>query len=160
MGHPGGGTRMNKPDPDTLRALVAGPTRSSDIPSPGNPDAELIALCDVFSKTELRNWYRYAIADGELDDNSPTDRAMLARIIGTPATTPEGWRAKALAYTCCERNEFNSLDPDTTLLGSLVRDMVAAQRTAIVARCAMELGPLPADYGADGRWLGNTTAGF
>ena len=45
-------------------------------------------------------------------------------------------------------------DGTSALLASLLQDMVAPARNAIVAKLAAQLGPLPARYSPEGRWLG------
>jgi len=49
-------------------------------------------------------------------------------------------------------------DGHTTLLASLVRDMVAPTRAVIIARLIEQYGPLPESYTTDGMWLGRAGA--
>ena len=125
----------------------------------GNADAELIRVCQRFAEGELESWYRYIIAPEDLCDaqDQPPDWKSLHWIISTPATTPEGWHAKALAYAAWDRDAYDdNEDRDTTtlLLASLLRDMVAPARRAILTRLQAELGPLPRGYDADWRFIG------
>ncbi len=126
------------------------------------PDAELIRVCHQFAEAEFASWYAYIVTDdGEVEsryENAPPDWATLHWIEATPATTPEGLRAKALAFVAWHRNAFDNCvddrDGHTTLLASLMRDLAAPARAVIVARLVEQYGPLPKDYTADGVWLG------
>jgi hypothetical protein len=113
-----------------------------------NPDAELIRICRGFAENELEKFYRYVTTEDTDDlDDEPVDWDTYRRILATPATTPEGWHAKALAFTSWDREAYDDhedyRDPSTTFLASLLRDAVAPARNAIVARCAAKYGPLP-----------------
>ena len=124
------------------------------------PDAELIRTCHQFAETELTNWYRYCTLPADVADaqDPKPDWSSLHWITATPATTPEGWRAKALAYSAWHHEPYDDLpeDRDTAspLLAALLRDMVAPVRNAIVARLAEQYGPLPEGYTAEGIWVG------
>jgi len=68
---------------------------------PASPDAELFRVCQQFAEVELASWYRYVVAPDDLADvqDAPPDWDTLHWIERTPATTPEGWCAKALALS-------------------------------------------------------------
>ncbi|MGI4944851.1 MAG: hypothetical protein ACRYHQ_30560 [Janthinobacterium lividum] len=139
--------------------VVAVPAVASTVPA--EPNAELVRVCHAFAEAEYRNWWRYVTAPVDLADtqDQEPDWATLQWIETTPATTPAGWHAKALAYAAWWREaydnaEFPESDSDAPLLASLLRDMVAPARAEILARCEAEYGPLPAGYTADGRWIG------
>jgi hypothetical protein len=123
-----------------------------------NADAELIALCQTFTEATLDAWWAYMV-DDDADEPEPKWDDY-RRIVTTPATTSAGWHAKALALTAWNRDAFDDLaeDPDsfTTGLSSLMRDMVAPARAAIMACCAAKYGPLPGYYSTDGLWVGPT----
>jgi hypothetical protein len=123
-----------------------------------SPDARLIALCQTFTETTLDEWWAY-MDDDDAEEPGP-NWDDYREIVATPATTSAGWHAKALALTAWNRDAFDALaeDPDscTTGLASLMRDMVAPARAAIMARCAAKYGPLPHYYSADGVWVGPT----
>ena len=131
-----------------------------------NPDADLIRVCHQFAEKELDDWYRYVvdatIAPGTEDEDTPPDWAGLHWIEATPATTPEGWQAKALAFSAWHRDSYDNApedqDSQTALLAGLLRDMVAPARNAIVTRLAAKYGPLPTGYTAEGIWLGAAVA--
>ena len=129
-----------------------------------DPDAELIRICRQFAERELTNWYRYVTAPEDLADKQdpPPDWGSLHWIVATPATTPEGWRAKALAYAAWHRDAYDDPPEDrdnaSPLLAALLRDMVAPARNAMVARLAEKHGPLPDRYTAEGIWLGSAGA--
>ncbi len=131
---------------------------------PASPDAELIRACQQFAEAELASWYRYVVAPDDLADvqDVPPDWDTLHWIERTPATTPEGWCAKALALSAWHRDVFDDPEDDrdghTPLLASLVRDMVAPTRAVIIARLVEQYGPLPEGYTADGMWLGRAVA--
>jgi hypothetical protein len=145
-------------------ALVAGAAGANSAPAV-SPDAELIRLCRQFAEAELTGWYRYVMAPNDVADEQAaagmwvSDRATWDWIAATPATTPEGWQAKALAFAAWERDAFDDPADDrchtSTGLASLLRDMVAPARAAIIARLAGLYGPLPDGYTADGMWLGS-----
>ena len=120
-----------------------------------HPDAELIRTCHRFAEYELASWYRYVLDN---DDDSSPDHATYISIIATPATTPEGWHAKALAFTAWDRDSYDDhedvRDGCSSLLASLLRDMVAPARNAIIAGLRAKHGPLPAGYSPDGIWIG------
>jgi hypothetical protein len=125
-----------------------------------DPDADLVRVCHRFAEAEYRNWYRYVTADGTEDDlDHDPDWTMLHQIEATPAMTPDGWRAKALALAAWSTDMYDDPPDDrdggTTLLASLLRDMAAPARNAILTRCAAEFGPLPDSYDADWRWKGS-----
>ncbi len=140
-------------------AAVAVPAAASTLPA-DLPDAELVRVCHEFAEAEFRNWWRYIVAPADLADaqDREPDWPTLAWIEATPATTPAGWHAKALAYAAWWREADDNADPesdsDAPLLASLLRDMVAPTRAAILARCEAEYGPLGKGYTADGRWIG------
>lgn len=142
---------------------VAVPAVASTLPAV-LPDAELVQVCHDFAEAEYRNWWRYITAPDHLADaqDREPDWATLAWIEATPATTPAGWHAKALAYAAWWREAYDDADPesdsDKPLLASLLHDMVAPARAAILARCAADYGPLPEGYTADGRWKGRVVA--
>jgi len=131
---------------------------------PASPDAEMIRACQQFAEAELASWYRYVVAPDDLADvqDAPPDWDTLHWIERTPATTPEGWCAKALALSAWHRDVFDDPEDDrdghTPLLASLVRDMVAPTRAVIIARLVEQYGPLPESYTADGMWLGRAGA--
>jgi hypothetical protein len=152
-------------------ALLAGavfvtPARAAPVASAvaTGDDAELIRLCHQFAESEIDDWYRYVVADDdeaeEIEKDQTVDWGTYHRIIATPAVTPEGWHAKALAFTAWDRDSYDDhkdeRDPSTTFLASLLRDMVAPARNAIIARCAAKYGPLPPSYTPEGIWLGYT----
>ncbi|MGI4802513.1 MAG: hypothetical protein ACRYG8_52480 [Janthinobacterium lividum] len=144
---------------------LAGLIVSSNAEAETSHDAELIRVCHAFAEAEFRNWWRYVIAPDNLADaqDHEPDWATLEWIETTPATTPTGWHAKALAYAAWWREaydnaEFPESDSDAPLLASLLRDMVAPARAEILARCAADYGPLPDGYTADGRWIGRAPA--
>ncbi len=143
-------------------ALLAGAAAASPAPS---ADAALVRICHAFAEAEWRNWWRYIVAPADLADAQATDPdwTTLKWITATPATTPAGWAAKALAVSAWEREFYDDLveaerDTRTTLLAGLLHDMVAPVRTAILARCKAEYGPLGEGYDADARWIGRTPA--
>ncbi len=127
-------------------------------------DAELVRVCHRFAEAEYRNWWRYIVAPAHLADvlDQEPDWSTLERIETTPATTPTGWAAKALALAAWNREAYDDpdgeRDPGATLLAAILRDMVAPERATILARCAAEYGPLPAGYTADARWIGHAPA--
>jgi hypothetical protein len=129
--------------------------------APPDADAELIRICHEFAEGQLADWYRYIVAsDDEADElDEPLDWTRYDHIIATPATTPEGWHAKALAFTAWDRESYDDhvdkRDPSTTFLASLLRDMASA-RNAIIGRLRAEFGPLLAFYTPEGIWLGQT----
>ncbi len=125
-------------------------------------DAELIETCQRFAEAELTGWFRYVTApDNAADEQAASDmwvfdRATWEWIAATPATTPEGWQAKALAFVALDRNAYDDAedcDRTTPVLASLLRDMVRPARGAIIARLTRLYGPLPDGYSADGMWL-------
>jgi hypothetical protein len=128
--------------------------------STANPDAELVRTCHRFAEGELARRHRYIVATEDLADeqDTPFDRDTYDWIAATPATTPEGWHAKALAYSAWATEAYDdhedSRDSTTTFLAALLRDMVAPARNAIVARCTAKYGPLPTQYTAEGIWIG------
>ena len=131
-----------------------------------NPDAELIRVCQQFAEREFEGWYAYIVTnDREVEaryEDTPPDWATLRQIEATPATTPEGMRAKALAFVAWNRDAYDNpaddRDGNTTLLASLMRDLAAPARAAIIARLAKQYGPLPDGYTADGVWVGRVAA--
>ena len=131
-----------------------------------NPDADLIRVCRQFAEAELTGWYRYVTAPDNVADEQIAsdmwvfDRAAWEWIAAMPATTPEGWQAKALAFVALDRNAYDDAedcDRTTPVLASLLRDMVRPARAAIIARLTRLYGPLPDGYTADGMWLGAET---
>jgi len=128
------------------------------------PDAELIRVCHRFAEAELASWFRYVVAPDGLADtqDGPPDWNTLHWIEDTPAVTPEGWCAKALALSAWHRDVFDDPEEDrdghTPLLASLVRDMVAPARNAIMVRLVQQYGPLPEGYTVNGMWIGGAAA--
>jgi hypothetical protein len=128
-------------------------------------DTDLIRRCYQFAECQLASWYRYVTApvDKADEQDTPHDWETLHWITATPATTPAGWHAKALAYTAWNHDAYNDpkedADSTTPLLAALLRDMVAPARNAIMARLATQYGPLGAEYTAEGIWLGWGTEG-
>jgi hypothetical protein len=129
--------------------------------SAANPDAELIRRCHQFAEADLASWYRYVIAAENLADEQDTAAHFDGYnwITATPATTQEGWRAKALALSAWDRTTYFNDEPEendgaSSLLASLLQDMVAPARNAILAKLATQYGPLPEQYTSEGRWLG------
>ena len=129
-------------------------------PAQVNPDAKLIRACYRFAKNELEKWYRDVVAPKDEDVPDWTDWRTYRRIVATPATTPEGWHAKALAYSALDQESYDDHEcgrtRSRTFLTSLLRDMVAPARNAIIAGFAAKYGPLPSRYTAEGIWLGYT----
>jgi len=144
-------------------ALLAGTAAASAKPGPG-PDADLVRVCHDFAEAEYRNWWRYIVAPDHLADaqDREPDWPTLAWIETTPATTPAGWHAKALAYAAWWREAYDDVeaerDASTSLLAALLRDMVAPARAEILARCAAEYELLSEGYTADARWIGRAPA--
>lgn len=139
-------------------ALAAPVDRSQRATYPAAPgdDAELIRVCQDFAEREFDEFYRYVVTEDE-DDGPPPDWATYHWIIATPATTPAGWHAKALAYAAWDRDSYDDTEPDlscSSFLTSLLRDMVAPARDAIIAGLATKYGPLPPQYTANGMWIG------
>jgi hypothetical protein len=99
-----------------------------------NTDAELIRICHQFATADLTHWYQYVTAPEDTADelyrDQEPDWATLRLIAAAPATTPEGWRAKALAYAAWDREAYDGDkgDSGTALLASLLRDMVKPAR--------------------------------
>jgi hypothetical protein len=142
--------------PRIFPPLSAAATGSRASPSShAEPDAELIRICHRFAEAEFEQWYCWEAACDD-EDMPPSDRNTYNWIAATPATTPEGWHAKALAYAAWEREVYDNYEAgmDTTFLAPLLRDMVAPARNAIIARCASKYGPLPYPFSAEGIWLG------
>ena len=143
----------------TAAVLFAG-TAAASSAEPA-PDGALILACHRFAEGEYRARWRDCTAPVHLSDAEATDAdwATLEWITATPATTPAGWAAKALALAAWEPEMYDDLvpaesDTRTALLAALLRDMVAPARAEIVARCAAEYGPLGEGYTPDGRWIG------
>ncbi len=140
-------------------ALLASTAAASAKPG-SSPDAELVRVCHDFAEAEWRNWWRYVTAPADLADaqDREPDWPTLAWIETTPATTPAGWAAKALALAAWHREAYDDSDAEgdasATLLAGLLRDMVAPARAEILARCVAEYGLLPGAYTADARWVG------
>ncbi len=138
--------------------LLAGAATAAASAEPA-PDAELVRVCHDFAEAEWRSWWRYVTAPDYLADAEATDPdwSTLEWIETTPATTPAGWAAKALALAAWHREAYDDSDAEgdarATLLAGLLRDMVAPARAEILARCAAEYGPLPKGYTVDGRWI-------
>ncbi len=149
--------------PSTLMAADIGLTTASAVAAT-SPDAELIQVCQQFAEREFSSWYRYVVALPKMADALDTapDWAALRQIEATPARTPAGHQAKALALTAWHRGVYDDHPDDhdghTALLASLLRDMVAPARVAIIARLAKRYGPLPEGYTADGVWVGRIAA--
>ena len=135
-------------------------------PTAQSPDAELIRICQQFAEAEFADWYLYVITDDrEIErqsEDAPVDWATVRRIEAMPATTLEGLRAKALACAAWDRDAYDGpadgREPATGLLASLMRDLAAPARAAIIARLAKRYGPLPEGYDADCRWIGRAAA--
>ena len=135
-------------------------------PAAQNPDAELIRVCQQFAEAEFAGWYLYVVSDDDEVMSRYEDRvvewATVHWIEATPATTPEGFRAKALAYVAWHRDAFDNpadgSDGQSPLLAALLRDLAAPARAAIIARLAKQYGPLPEGYAADGMWIGRAAA--
>ena len=144
--------------------LLAAGAAAARASTDSGPDAELVRVCHDFAEAEFRNWWRYVTTPADLADTQDRepDWSTLAWIEATPATTPAGWHAKALAYAAWWREAYDDVeaerDASTPLLASLLRDMVAPARAEILARCAAEYGPLPDGYTADARWIGRSPA--
>lgn len=123
-----------------------------------NPDADLIRTCHLFAQREYESWYRYVIAPDDVEcQETPPDGETYKKIVATPATTPEGWHAKALALAAWDREAYDNEDAseyETELLSSLLRDMVTPARSNIIAGLRAKYGPLPSSYSADGIWIG------
>ena len=128
------------------------------VSSAADPDAELIRVCHQFAEADLASWYRYLTAPEDVADeqDEPLDFDTLHWIAATPATTPDGIHAKALAYAAWERDAYegNGMDSAAPLLASLLRDMIAPARRAILTRLQAELGPLPDGYDSEWRFIG------
>ncbi len=140
-----------------VAATVAGLAPAAIAGGPAlDADAELIRLCHAFAEADFANWYRYVTAPVETadDDDAPPDWDTYHLIIATPATTPAGWHAKALAFVAWDREAYDDVGiertPASTFLASLLRNMVMPARNAIIARCAKAYGPLPPQYTAAG----------
>ena len=134
-------------------AAIAGPPKPQ-----ANPDEALIRACYRLAEGELDSRYRYVTSPDGLKGDDEADVALLDWITATPATTPEGWQAKALACAAWNRDMYDDTpderDGGTTLLASLLRDMVAPARNAILTRCEAKYGPLPEGYSPDWAWIG------
>ena len=91
------------------------------------------------------------------DQTREPDWPTLGWIEVTPATTPAGWPAKALALAAWDHAAYGDEEAERAgaagLLAGLLRDMVAPARAEPLARCAAEYGPLPEGYTADARWI-------
>ncbi len=124
-----------------------------------SPDAELVRVCHDFAEAEWRSWWRYVVAPAELADDHTRepDWPTLGWIEATPATTPAGWHAKALALAAWDHAAYDDEEAERAgaagLLAGLLRDMVAPARAEILARCAADYGPLPPGYTTDARWI-------
>jgi hypothetical protein len=139
------------------------PIGTANAAEQARPDSVLIRVCHQFAEADYEAWYRYCTApDGQEDDNDPPpDFATLNWITATPATTPEGWQAKALACATWNRDMYDGQwhpDTGTPLLAALLRDMVAPIRNAILGRLQEKYGPLPDGYTPDWRWVGRPVA--
>jgi hypothetical protein len=107
-------------------------------------------MCHEFAEAGMVGWYRDVASDedspDECDEDEGVDWDTYHRILATPATTPEGWHAKALACSALAQSAYDDDESNrhscTTLLASLLRDMVAPARKAIISRCAEKYGPL------------------
>ena len=114
------------------------------------PDAELIRICQEFAEAELRNWYLETLnPDAEIE---PTNRNIRELIARTLAETPEGLHAKMLALSCWDSVTYANEESggEDTLLSSIMRDMVAPARNAIVAKLAVGHCRRPALRRVDG----------
>ena len=143
----------------SIAGLLSIPTIAlADQSSKSNPDEELIRVCHRFAESQLEDWYRYVVEVDTDEDDVPVPWDDYHRIVGTQATTPAGWHAKALAFTAWSRESYDDHQDDrdshTTFLAALLRDMVGPARNAIVARCTAKYGPLPPQYTAEGIWIG------
>ena len=135
-------------------------------PAAQNPDAELIRVCQAFAEVEFAGWYLYIVTDDDevvsRYEDRDTEWATVHWIEATPATTPEGFRAKALAYVAWHRDAYDNpadgSDGQSPLLAALLRDLAAPARAVILARLAEQYGPLPDGYDADCRWIGRAAA--
>jgi hypothetical protein len=144
------------------KPVIAAPSGADVDLTPAAPDAELIRICHKFAEGEMVGWYRDVASDEDLPDEGSEDEGVdwdtYHRILATPATTPEGWHAKALACSAFAQSAYDdhesNRDSCTTLLASLLRDMVAPARKAIISRCAAKYGPLSSHYTADGIFVG------
>ena len=129
-------------------------------------DADLIRVCQQFAEAEFAGWYLYVSTDdGEIQrryENTPPDWAILRWIETTPAHTPAGWQAKALAQVAWDRDAYDNspdrFDGHSALLASLMRDLAAPARAAIIARLVERYGPLPEGYTTDGVYVGRAAA--
>ena len=161
--------------PNTLRrdmlamtpcVLLAAASVAIGAKGPHSRDAELIEVCQKFAEADFDDWYAYVTAtDHEVTaghEDSKPDWATLHWIEATPATTLEGLRAKALAFVAWHKDAFDNSpddrDPSSPLLASLMRDLAAPARAAIIARLFEKYGPLPKGYTRDGVWLGAEAA--
>jgi hypothetical protein len=78
-----------------------------------NPDAELIRICHRFAEDELVRQHRYIVAPENLADeqDAPPDWGTYNWIAETPARTPEGCHAKALAYSAWDTDAYDNHGP-------------------------------------------------
>jgi hypothetical protein len=143
----------------TRRGALLGTASASLLGAPSvsaatTGDEELVSVCARFAENEIELWYKYVIAPDDVADqqDGPADHPTHKWIVDTPATTPSGWQAKALALSAWSISVYIH-DPGD-LLTSLLQDMVAPARKAIMARCAAKYGPLPETYTAEGDWMG------
>ena len=144
-------------------ALAAsGPAIAASSVGVQSRDAELIEVCQRFAEAELTGWYRWLTAPDNAADQQAADDMWVIDwgtwdwIAATPAMTPEGWHAKALAFVAMNRNAYDDAedrDTNTPVLASLLRDIVRPARAAIIARLTRLYGLPPAGYTADGMWM-------
>jgi hypothetical protein len=144
-----------------LAAIAAGlavPALASTKPD-DDAAGELIRICHQFAEAEITRWYRAEIDDDFVDDD--IDHDTYNWIAATPATTPGGWQAKALAYAAFNRHVYDDYEEDdddreedAAFLAALLREMVAPARNAIVSRISQTYGPLPSGFSAEGIWVG------
>jgi hypothetical protein len=144
----------------TVLPLAAGAETLSASRTRSSPDALLIETCFRFAEADWESWYRYCTAPDDVADeqDTPADTDTLHWIVATPATTPEGWHAKALAAAAWNRAAYDDPEDDrdgvTPIIAALLRDMVAPARNAILTRLQAKYGPLSEGYTPDWRWMG------
>jgi hypothetical protein len=125
-----------------------------------NTDAVLIRTCHEFARKQFDQWWRYVQTpiDEDAIDEDP-DWNIYHWIANTPASTPEGVRAKALAVVAWYHEAYDDCLPDkrdsfSTFLASLMRDLVNPERSAIIAEMKQKYGPLPEHYSDDAVFMG------
>ena len=112
------------------------------------------------SCAEPANWYRYVTAPDDTADeyDDPTDWDTYYRIIATPATTPAGWDAKALAYAAWDREGYDDEEP-TAHPRRPSWDLCCATwwvkpATPSSPGARRLTGPCRRQYSVDGVWIG------